>query len=164
METSNCEHQDPKFIGKLLGREHRMDEQETCGPEPVCEDDPYPSYTPGTYQAQCLRTRIYRHPRLRAWKCEFKYALIPSGQVVFGFLHLGNGDEPKPGRGSEYRRAWILATGEQPRKRQKLSHRAFVGKIFEVRIDYTSRTWDQREHHVADRYSTVKEILGRKWP
>jgi hypothetical protein len=143
---------------------NQQDETETTGPDPVCDDDPYPCYQPGIYEARCVRARVYLHPRLRAWKCELKYALIPSSEVVFGFFHLGDGDKPVPTRGSEYRRAWIVASGEQPKKRQKLSKGMFVGKIFDVRIDYTTRTWDQREHVAAERYSTVKEILRRRWP
>jgi hypothetical protein len=150
--------------GELSSSKDRMDETETTGPDPVCDDDPYPCYQSGIYEARCMRARVYLHPRLRAWKCELKYMLIPSGEIVFGFFNLGVGEKPMPTRGSNYRRAWIIASGEQPKKRQRLSHRMFVGKVFEVRIDVTTRTWDQREHVAAERYSTVKEILSRRWP
>jgi len=164
MALSSEVDRDSRTDEKLLGDREHLDEEHVSGPDPVCEDDPYPLYKPGIYDAQCLRTRVYRHPRLRSWKCEFKYMIIPSGEIIFGFLNLGTGEKPVPARGSEYRRAWMIASGDQPRKRQRLSHRVFVGKIFEVRIDYTVRTWDQREHHEADRYSTVKEILRKRWP
>lgn len=144
--------------------EDQVDENETIGPEPVCDDDPYPCYQSGIYEGRCMRARTYVHPRLRAWKCELKYMLIPSGEIVFGFFNLGTGEKPIPARGSEYRRAWIIASGNQPKKRQKLSHRMFVGKVFEIRIDYTTRTWDQRKHAAQEQYSTVKEILSRRWP
>ncbi len=139
----------------------KEDNPNVTGPE---HDEPYPLYTPGVYEARCVRARVYRHPCFRAWKCELRYVLISSGKSVTGFFHLGTGDKPIPARGSKYRRAWIIASGEKPRKRQKMSHTMFLGKIFEVRIDDTTRTWDQREHLAAERYSTVKDILTKKWP
>ena len=132
--------------------------------EPVCEESPYPRYEPGTYDAECLAANTYKDPRFRAWKCRLRFQLLPNGDGVFGFLHLGRGDQPKAGPGSEYRRAWIIANGNPPRKRQTLSNRVFKKKIFQVRIGDTTRRFDGRTHPDGQVYSTVKEILSRIYP
>jgi len=106
--------------------------------EPVCEDTPYPRYRPGIYEARCIAVDIYRDPRFRRHVARLKFRLVPEGGLVCAFFNLGNGEKPKVARGSEYRRAWTIANGEQPRKRQVCSKRVFVGKIFRRR-DKTAR-------------------------
>ena len=132
--------------------------------EPVCEDTPYPRYRPGIYQARCTAVNIYRDPRFRRHVARLKFRLVPEGGIVFAFLNLGSGEKPKVARGSEYRRAWIIANGEQPRKRQTVSKRVFINKIFRVEIGDVTKRHDGREHHNAEIYSTVKEIKTRLWP
>ena len=107
---------------------------------------------------------IYRDPRFRRHVARLKFRLVPEGGLVCAFFNLGNGEKPKVARGSEYRRAWTIANGEQPRKRQVCSKRVFVEKIFRVCIGDVTKRHDGREHHDAEIYSTVKEILARLWP
>jgi hypothetical protein len=130
--------------------------------DPTCEDAPYPKYRPGNYEAQCVAAVIYRDPRFAAWKCRLEFRIIPDSEKIFGFFHLGTGPKPHAGRGSIYRKAWIIARGEQPRKRQSLSRKVFVGKIFYVRIADTTRRFDGGEHPEPETYSTVKEILEKR--
>ena len=79
-------------------------------------------------------------------------------------MHLGSKPKPVVGQRSKYRRAWIIANGEQPRKRQTLSRRVFVGKVFEVEIGNVERSHDGREHPKAAVYSVVREIVRRTYP
>lgn len=132
--------------------------------EPICEDAPFPRYKPGIYEARCVGTKVYRDPRFKRLIARLEFRTLPDCQPVFGFLNLGGGDEPKAGRGSEYYRAWTLANGTTPRKRETMSARVFKDKIFRVRIGDTTRKHDGREHSPAEVYSTVKEILKRTWP
>jgi hypothetical protein len=132
--------------------------------EPVCEDAPYPRYKPGEYEARCVSVKVYLDPRFKRWVARLKFELVPEGGPVFAFPNLGTGDKPRPTRGSEYRRAWIIANGEQPRRRQTMSPQVFLNKIFLVRIDDTTRRHDGRNHPEAEVYSTVKEILKKLWP
>jgi hypothetical protein len=83
---------------------------------------------------------------------------------VFYFLHLGSKEKPVIGQRSKYRRAWIIANGEQPRKRQTLSRRVFVGKVFEIEIGDVQRGYDGREHPKAAVYSVVRDIVRRTYP
>jgi len=131
---------------------------------PVCEQEPYPRLEPGRYEGQCIFARIYRDPQFRSWKALLRFRLILSRQQVCGFFHLGQGDKPKAGTRSKYRRAWIIANGDAPRKRQVLSPRVFRGKIFEIEVCSVTRAFDGREHPPGAGYSTVREIHSRRWP
>ncbi len=133
---------------------------------PISEDAPYPRYEPGIYEAWCVKSRIYRNPMLRAWKCDLEFRFGEDDQnVVYSFLHLGNGQEPKAGRQSQYRRAWIIANdGVQPTKRQVLSKRLFVGKRFRVRIADTVKRSNGSQLGAGEIYSTVREIIEKIGP
>ncbi len=134
------------------------------GPDPVCEQAPYPRYEPGVYEAECVGAETYRDRQFSSWKCALRFSILADGAPVFGFLHLGSKQKPIAGARSEYRRAWIIANGEQPRKRQTLSNRVFVGKIFEVRIADVQKRHDGRDHPTTAIYSVVKEIIRRTYP
>jgi hypothetical protein len=134
------------------------------GPDPICCADIYPRYPPGEYQVLCLTATTYQDPRFRCWKCRLECQFLTEREKVSGFLNLGDGQKPNAGRGSEYRRVWVMANGAQPRRRQVLSKRIFIGKVFRVLIDDTRRKHDGREHIPAERYSTIKEFLARIGP
>jgi hypothetical protein len=131
---------------------------------PVADGDPYPHYPAGVYEAQCVAGSIYRDPQFRAWKAMLGFRLVPGGEPVCGFFHMGRGERPAAGRRSNYWRAWVIANGDQPRRRQMLSTRVFKWKIFEVRIEDVTKRFDQSEHPEGAIYSTVKEILRRRYP
>jgi len=131
---------------------------------PVCEADPYPRYPAGKYEAQCVSAQIYRDPHFRAWKALLRFRTATTGELVCGFFHMGRGDEPKAGRRSRYYRAWTIANNGPPRRRQTLSARVFKGKVFEVEIADVAQSFDQRAHPKSLVYSTVREILSKKWP
>jgi hypothetical protein len=133
-----------------------------CGP--VCDEDPYPRYPAGTYQAQCVSGSIYRDRQFRAWKAALKFHLLPDVGPVWGFLHMGRGERPSAGRRSDYWRAWVIANGGPPRRRQTLSVRVFKGKIFEVRVGDVTQRYDQSAHPEGAIYSTVKGITRRTYP
>lgn len=131
---------------------------------PVAEGDPYPRYPAGVYDAQCVAGGIYRDPQFRAWKAVLKFRILLSGKPVWGFFHMGRRERATAGRRSNYWRAWVIANGDGPRRRQVLSPRVFKGKIFEVRIEDVTKRFDQSEHPEGAIYSTVKEIIRRKYP
>jgi hypothetical protein len=133
-------------------------------PEPVCEQAPYPRYGPGEYEAECVGTEIFYDRQFHSWKCSLRFSLLGDGGPVFCFLHLGSKQRPVVGARSEYRRAWIIANGEQPRRRQVMSPRVFVGKIFGIRIADVQRRFDGREHPTSAIYSVVREVVKRTYP
>lgn len=149
-------------IARLCVTEQAADSHDEIAP--ICEENPYPRLTPGTYQAQCVRGKIYKDPQFHCWKAILWYKLPFGGQEVCGFFHLGNGDKPKAGPRSEYKRAWTIANGGPPRKRQELSPRAFKDKVFDVEIGDVRKRFDGQEHPKCSVYSTVKKILLRTYP
>lgn len=134
---------------------------DVTGPEPSSHDRVYPRYPEGIYDAECVKAATYRDRQFNAWKCCLYFRLVPSGEPVCGYWHLGMGAEAYAGPRSEYRRAWIIANGDGPRKRQRLSARNFTGKLFEVRLGDVTRDSRGREHPAGAIYSTVKEIIRR---
>jgi hypothetical protein len=139
-------------------------EARNFGPEPVNEYSPYPRYEPGIYEAECKRAEIYRDAQFRSWKCVLQFSILPGGDPISCFLHLGSESKAKAPPRSEYRRAWIIANRAQPRKRQTLSPRVFVGKIYQIRVRDVQKRFDGREHPTASVYSVVKEIVRRTYP
>lgn len=131
---------------------------------PVCDQTPYPLLPPGRYQAQCTYARIYFDPQFKSWKAILRLRILLTRDEICGFFHLGRCEKPKAGTRSRYWRAWIIANDAQPMKRQVLSPRVFVGKIFEIEVETVERAFDQTMHPVPMRYSTVRRILSRKWP
>jgi len=131
---------------------------------PICASDPYPRYEPGEYEVRCLDAKTYQDPRFRRLVCRLRCALvIDPEREVFCFLNLGTGGQPKAGRGSKYWRAWVIANGAVPRKRQVLSARVFIGKIFLVRIGSVGKNLEGNDHSELEWYSTVREIISRRW-
>lgn len=149
---------------KLGERSEQLDRQRTAGPEPVCDQGPYPRYEPGRYEGECVAAEIFYDRQFRSWKCALRFSLLGDGAPVYCFLHLGRNKKPAAGPRSEYRRAWLIAHGEQPRKRQVLSDRVFLGKIFELRIADVEKRFDGREHPEGAIYSVVREIIRRTYP
>lgn len=132
---------------------------------PICESDPYPRYAPGEYEVRCIEAKCYRDPRFKRLVCRLKCLLmLDPEREVFGFLNLGTEAKPKAGRGSKYWRAWVIANGELPRKRQVLSVRAFVDKNFLVRIGDVEKRMDGGEQSELEKYSVIQEIISRRWP
>jgi len=97
-------------------------------------------------------------------RLDFLLILLPDAPPVSGFFHMGAGERAKAGPRSKFWRAWVIANGAPPRKRQTLSRSIFKGKIFEVLIGDVTKTFDGREHPSCGVYSTVKEILKRIYP
>jgi hypothetical protein len=112
-----------------------------------------------------LEAKIYRDPQFRRLVCLLRCALVldPKREVC-GFLNLGTDEKPKAGRRSNYWRAWVIANGEPPRKRQVLSRRVFVGKIFLVRIGDVEKDMDGAVHAEFEKYSVIQEIKEKRWP
>jgi hypothetical protein len=132
-----------------------------AGLEPVCESNPYPRYAPDEYEGECVAAHTYRHPLLRAWKCHLEFRLLGDGAEVFAFLNLGRGEKPKAGRHSMYARAWTIANGGPPRRRQTMSARVFKGKVFQVKVGDVIGNYRGGAHHPSEQYSVVREIVAR---
>jgi hypothetical protein len=140
------------------------------GPDPVCGDDPHPRYPPGEYEVVCVGAVTYQDPRFRTkgpdgvsratWKCRLDCRFLAEPATVCGFFNMGNGPEPHVGRGSRYWKAWVMAHGTPPHKRQRPSKRTFEGKVFRVEIGDTRKDYEGDEHPEGAVYSTIKKFLA----
>lgn len=135
-----------------------------AGTDPICEQDPYPCYVAGKYEAQCTDVKIYRDPQFHRWMARLSFGIVPGGRPVMMFLNLGTGEKPEAGRRSNYFHAWTIANDAVPKKRQRLSPNVFVGKIFEVEIGDVKKRHDGRDHPECAVYSVIKEIVRRLYP
>src|SRR2546425_12547383 len=80
--------------------------------EPVCDEDPYRRYVPGVYDVRCTDMKTYVDPRYKRRIALLKFSLFPEGGTVCAFFNLGPANKPPhAGRGSKYRRAWMIANG-----------------------------------------------------
>lgn len=145
-------------------QEHISEDSGRANAVPVSEDSPYPRLEPGVYDAECTSVGIHRDPRFHARKCRLEFSVLPDSERVFGFLHLGNGQKARAGCSSEYWRAWVIASGGQARKRQVLTPRVFMGKIFEVEISDVVRRFEGRDHPPGTAYSVIHQIVRRLHP
>src|SRR5690348_11535018 len=98
---------------------------------PVCGAE-YPLVDPGERVLRCLAAKVYRHPGLpdHPWKCQLEFSDGFDGPRLFGFYHLGVNPKPHAGRTSRYWKAWHIANGGPPRRRQTMSARTFRDKWF----------------------------------
>jgi len=163
-QTSRSQRSDAPITKPAPKTDPGMHLVEHEDPPPICDEAPYPRLKPGEYSARCVETRVYLEKRFRRWVCRLKYWIIPEGPTRIRVFQSRLRRKANAGRGSEYRRAWIEAHGAAPQRRQKLGHSVFRDKIFVIRVDDMSRRHDGRNHHQADVYSTVKEIVKRSWP
>jgi hypothetical protein len=123
---------------------------------PVCDAE-YPLISPGKRTLLCVEAKVYRHPRLpdHPWKCQLKFTDGFGELEIYGFLHLGSGPKMHAGRTSKYWKAWCIANGGPPRKRQVMSARIFKGQWFECGIETVKKGSSEGD------YSIVREISAR---
>ncbi len=127
---------------------------------PVCDSDPYPRVTAGTYEMRCIDWKIYRDPQFQRQVCRLAFSspLVDEGATIYGFLNLGDGRDP--GRRSRYRRAWVKANaGCPPHRGQKMSPRVFLNLWFVVEIGDVLKDSNLNPHSEGEIYSVVREIL-----
>lgn len=130
---------------------------ETPEVEIICSADPLPHIRPQVTEARC---HGYEGPtfwrRYKAWRLRLDFHLLDEEVTLSCWFNFGSGDKPKSGRGSKYRRAWIMANdGEVPRREDRLWPSAFVDKIFKVSI---------RDAGNGEKYSVIDDILERTGP
>ena len=67
-----------------------------------------------------------------------------------------------PGKSSKYYEAFVLLSeGQSPKKRNRMSPKAFVGAICDVWVDFTKKKFVNGEFKPASiQYSVIKEIMA----
>ena len=139
---------------------------EATEPELICAENPapWPRYKPGTYDLRCISHEFVRVKMFgKHWKLRLMFRFMDGetkGRIA-KFFHMGDGDNPKAGRKSEYFRAWVTANdGRLPRKGAQMSPSRFVGSVFRCTVRDVTRTIDPKIKHAPEGvYSVVDKIL-----
>jgi hypothetical protein len=105
-------------------------------------------------------------PNYQRWSLRVEFTLIDDPVLVSAFFNFGmDRNRPHIGRRSRYYKAWVLANGEHPRKRQDMSPNVFLeGKFFEVEVQPCNRDEHGQPKPDAEIYSTVTKIISARWP
>jgi hypothetical protein len=140
------------------------------GSDPICLEEPHPHYPEGQYDVICADVVIYSDPRFHGrgsdgkirptWKARADCFRVTDQAPISGFFNMGNERQPVVRRGSKFRRVWIMGNGEAPRKRQRMSKRVLIGKVFHVRISDVCKDYEQRTHPDGAIYSTIEEFIA----
>lgn len=123
-----------------------------------CTSDELPRIMPQTTEVRCCG---YAGPtlwrRFKAWRLRLDCHLLDEDVTVSCWFNLGQGDKPKAGRGSKYRKAWIMANdGEVPRRNDRLWPAVFLDKIFKVKIRDAGTG--------LEKYSVIDDLLEKTAP
>jgi hypothetical protein len=134
--------------------------------EPEVEFRYVPRLEPGTYRAYCRSAKIYRDRVFQRWVCAVQFDVLAEnsdevvGRVTW-FLNLGNRDKPYASRRSRYWAAWVKANGAPPQRRDRLSTRAFSGRMALVELGDTTKNTKQKPVAGPDSYSVVRDV--KEW-
>lgn len=99
----------------------------------------YPRLNPGKYLAYCSWAGTYYDRAFKRWTCLLRFDLLSENLLhtvarVPMWLSLGGGEKPKAPRRGRYWAEWIRASGQQPRRGDRLSPHVFVHRIAYVEV------------------------------
>jgi hypothetical protein len=105
-------------------------------------------------------------PNYQRWSLRVEFTLIDEPVLVSSFFNMGSDrNRPHIGRRSKYYKAWVLANGEHPRRRQKMSPDIFLeGQFFEVEVQPCKMDEEGQPKPTAEMYSTVTKLISARWP
>ncbi|GEM_PF-3357882 len=143
------------------------------------EDDPRPLIAEGIYLGLCKKVEFVpiakfgNAPRLFLWFSIFPLGAQPIESMASLYLvctaprkwdkEAKRWVNTPLGRGSRLYRAFVIANGSAPTRRDRLSMKVFLGKLFQVSVRTVRPTRsDGREHDSALHYSVVDELLIRE--
>jgi hypothetical protein len=125
--------------------------------------DTHPLIIPGVFPAVCLKYEPFRHfryPKTRKLHLHFQVFHDDSDPKNYTDLSRFLNYSRTPGRGSDYYKEWVIANGGNPPKRKdRMSPKIFVEKIFDVRVRTVKQDRDSDPLHRNLRYSVVGKIL-----
>ena len=118
---------------------------------------------PGEYRAQSRSAKVYRDGCFRRWVCAVQFDVLDDSLIVVvarltWYLNLGSKDKPRAGRRGEYWRAWVLANGGPPKRKDRLSHNVFAGRHAIVRVEDTRHDF-KGAANPENAYSVVRNVL-----
>jgi len=131
-------------------------------PVPIWDGCDYMRVPEGHYQAVAVRWQGPEWVRMYSrWSLLVEFELLDDGSRVCAFYNFGNDpSRSKILRRGNYFKAWTLANGEPPRKRQPMSPDVFrEGQIYTIDIRDNLRDSTEKEKVDAEIYSVVRAIV-----
>jgi hypothetical protein len=121
----------------------------------------------GEYDAYARVADWYEDPQFKRWCCIVKFDVFDAGHNLLArdvplWWNLGRGEKPKVGRRSKYFEAWTRASGEEPKRGDRLSPKVFVNRWARVRVGDSTGPKPKRGESlpkVVSTYSRIQEIL-----
>jgi hypothetical protein len=105
-------------------------------------------------------------PNYQRWSLRVEFTLIDEPILVSTFFNFGSDrNRPQVGRRSKYYKAWVLANGEHPRRREKMRPDIFLeGQFFEVEVQPSKIDEEGQLKPNAEIYSIVTKLISARWP
>jgi|KBSMisStandDraft_5_1062788.scaffolds.fasta_scaffold17868_5 hypothetical protein len=99
----------------------------------------YDRIAPGIYPAYCGWAKHYRDPGFGRWTCLLRFDVLSEDLIrtvarVPMWMNLGEREQPRAGRRSNYLKEWVRANGTPPTRRDRLSPTVFIRRIARVEI------------------------------
>jgi hypothetical protein len=119
---------------------------------------------PGTYRAYCLSYVFFRHHRFKdRKKLHLKMQVFidesDSENTIVLPRYLNYYDRPGPG--TDYYKEWFIANYENlPTRKDRMSPKKFVGKVYMVRVRTVIEDKDADKYHRNFQHSVVGKILS----
>ena len=116
----------------------------------------YPRIPPGECSAYCAWAGKYYDPVFKRWTCLLRFDVLRENGIgviarIPMWLSLGNGEQPRASRRSNYLRDWVKANGGPPACGDRLSPQVFTHRIARIEVGDTTKG--------PVPYSVVKKIL-----
>jgi hypothetical protein len=132
--------------------------------EPEISWDYTPRLEPGVYRAYCRSAKVYLDGQFKRWVCAVQFDVLGSelsevlGRLTW-FLNLGSEEKPHATRRKNYWRAWSLANGGAPKRKDRLSPRVFIRRYARVDVGDTQKTFQQNAITSDDAYSVIRDVV-----
>ena len=153
---------------RILGA-HGVLEENKGTPVPIWNGAEYKRVQPGRYSAVVVRVQGPEWVRsYRRWSLLVEFELLGDSETVriCAFFNMGSDrSRPTPGRQSRFFKAWVIANGELPRKRQAMDPKIFMdGQVYRIEVEDCTAASDESEKPAGEIYSKVTKVLSADWP
>jgi len=133
-------------------------------PEPEITWTHTPRIPPGEYPAFSRSAKVYRDGHYKRWVCAVQFDVLTHDLVevlarLTWFLNLGSGEAPHVTRRKNYWQAWVQASGEPPKRKDRLSPRVFVRRYARVSVSDTTKDFKQATVSGDSAYSVIRKVL-----
>ncbi len=123
-----------------------------------------PRIEPGYYEAVSRTAAVYRDRGFKRWVCAVQFDILSDSLIevvarLTWYINLGAREKPHAGRRGNFWAAWVQANGGPPKRRDRLSLRAFERRSALVSVGDTMKSHNQSAIGTQHRYSVVRGVV-----